>query len=152
MQLEKKKPNRAREYLGQARLLDEQIFDLLEEKAQYVALREKITSSWGTECVSGGDDRDRLNETTNKIFEINRKIDRKVDELVDTKEEIRDLLSHINNPVYYGVLTRIYFRGKTLDATAYEMGYSTKQIGRKHKMALRIVEKLLEEKDVPKCP
>lgn len=144
--------NKAREYLEQVKMIDEQIFDLLEDQAQYKALREKITSSWGTERVSGGDSRDRLNETTNKIIEIENKIDEKVDELVATKEKIRDLLAQIKDPVYYGLLTKMYFRGKTLDAAAYELGYCTKQARRKHKTALRIVERLLQKKDVPKCP
>ena len=78
----KKEPNKAQEYLSQVKMLDAHIFDLLEEKAEFVALREKITSSWGTERVSGGEERDRLNETTHKILEIERNINEKVDEAI----------------------------------------------------------------------
>lgn len=147
-----KEPSKGREYMEQVPLLDEQIFALLEDKAHYEAMREKMTPSYGSERVSGGDRPDRMNETTNKLMEIENKLSEKVDALVREKEEIRDLIGQIKNSDYYGVLSRIYFQGKTLDASAYEMGYSTKQAGRKHKAALRIVERLLEEKDVPKCP
>ncbi len=148
----KKEPNKGREYLEQIPLIDAQIFALLEDKAHYEALREKMTPSYGTERVSGGDRPDRMTETTNKIMEIENKLAEKVDALIRDKEEIRDMIAQIKNPDYYKVLSKIYFQGKTLDASAYEMGYSTKQAGRKHKTALRVVERLLEEKDVPKCP
>lgn len=152
MQVTNNEPIKGREYMERVPLLDEQIFSLLEDKAHYESLREKMTPSYGTERVSGGDSPDRLNETTNTLMKIEEELAEKVAALVREKEEIRDLIANVKNPVYYGLLSRIYFQGKTLDATAYEMGYSTKQAGRKHKTALGIVESLLAEKDVPKCP
>ena len=141
----KKEPNKAQEYLLQVKILDAHIFDLLEEKAEFVALREKITSSWGTERVSGGEERDRLNETTHKILEIERKINEKVDELVDKKVEIRGVIEKLTDPDQVKLLFKVYFRFATLEQAAVELGCCYRNACYIHGDALQAITEILDE-------
>ena len=141
----KKEPNKAREYLEQVKMLDAHIFDLLEEKAEFVALREKITSSWGTERVSGGESRDRFNETTHKIIEIEKRINEKVDELVDKKVEIRRVIEQLDDPDQVKLLFKVYFRFATLEEAAVELGCCYRNACYIHGDALAAVSEILDK-------
>ena len=118
----KKEPNKAQEYLSQV----------------------KITSSWGTERVSGGESRDRFNETTHKILEIERKINEKVDELVDKKVEIRKVIEQLTDPDQVKLLFKVYFRFATLEEAAVELGCCYRNACYIHGDALTAVSEILD--------
>lgn len=142
----KKEPNKAQEYLSQVKMLDAHIFDLLEEKAEFVALREKITSSWGAERVSGGESRDRFNETTHKIIEIEKQINDKVDELVDKKVEIRKVIEKLTDPDQVKLLFKVYFRFATMEEAAVELGCCYRNACYIHGNALSEVERIMNSR------
>lgn len=139
------KHNLAKEFLQQVKLFDLNIDSLLEEKAQLESLRDKITSSWGGEPVSGSGNKDRLGETIAKIIDLERKIDEAVDKFVDKKEEVRAVISKVNHPVHLELLLKVYIHYQTLEKVAGEMGYTYRNVCYIHGRALQAITELLKE-------
>lgn len=138
------KHNLAKEFLQQVKLFDLNIDSLLEEKAQLEALRDKITSSWGGEPVSGSGNKDRLGETSAKILDLERKIDKAVDEFVDKKEEVRAVIAKVQHPIHLELLLKVYIHYHTLEKVAGEMGYSYRNVCYLHGRALQTVTEILK--------
>ena len=138
--------NPAQEFLRQVRLCDIQINSLLEEKAQMETLALKVTSSWGGEHVSGSGNQDKLGDTVAKIIDLERKIDKAVDRFVDKKEEVKAVLSKIQNPEQLELLLKVYIHYESLEKVACEMGYTYRNACYIHGRALQTVEALLAVK------
>ncbi len=138
----------AKEFLQQVRRYDIFIDSLLEEKAQLESLRDKITSSWGGEHVSGSGNQDKLGGTVAKIIDMERKIDNAVDNFVDKKEEVRAVIAQIKNPDHLELLLNIYIHYKTLEKVACEMGYTYRNACYIHGRALQTVEVILAGRQV----
>ena len=135
--------NPAQEFLRQVRLYDIHINSLLEEKAQMESLRDKITSTWGGERVSGSGNKDRLGDTSAKIIDMERKIDMAVDRFIDKKAEVRAVIEQVKNPDHLELLLNVYIHYKTLERTAFEMNMSYRNVCYLHGRALDAVKELL---------
>ena len=136
----------AKEFLQQVRLFDIHINSLLEEKAQMEALATKVTSSWGSEHVSGSGNLDKLGDTVSKILDLEKKIDRAVDRFVDKKAEVRAVIEQVKNPDQLELLLKIYIHYETLEKVACEMGYTYRNACYIHGRALQTVEGILAER------
>lgn len=143
------KHNEAKEYLLQVKLCDVHINDRLEELAKLKALATKITSTWSSEPGGGSGNQDKLGDAVAKIIDLQREINEAIDDFADKKNEVRELLEQIQNPILLELLFKVYFQYQTLEQAACEMGYSYKQTTRLHGNALLVVRKLLENK---RCP
>lgn len=138
----------AKEFLQQVRLYDIQIDSLLEEKAQLESLRDKITSAWGGEHVSGSGNQDKLGDTVAKIIDLERKIDSAVDRFVDKKAEVRAVIEKVKDHAHLELLLKVYIHYETLEKVACEMGYTYRNACYIHGRALQTVEAILAERQV----
>lgn len=138
--------NPAQEFLRQVRLYDINIDSLLEEKAQLESLRDKITSTWGGERVSGSGNKDKLGDTSAKILDMESKIDKAVDSFVDKKAEARAVIEQVKNPDQFELLLKVYIHYKTLEKVACEMNMTYRNACYIHGRALQTVEFILADR------
>lgn len=134
----------AKEFLSQYRRIDRQIDRLLERKERLFA---KITSapsqSSGGAASSGV--HDRIGNGTVALIHYEEQINAKIDQLVEVQSKIEDVLSKIDGDLAE-LLELVYLDGKTLVQAADELHYSYRQMCRRHGIALRQVQ------DVLQCP
>ena len=146
------KHNEAKEYLLQVKRCDVYIDDLLEELVWLKAKATKITSTLSPEPGGGSGNQDKLGDAIAKIVDMQQEANDAIDAFVNKKNEVRELLEQVQNAALLEILLKVYFQYQTLEQVACEMNYSYKQTRRLHNKGLAVVERLLEEKDVPKCP
>jgi DNA-directed RNA polymerase specialized sigma subunit len=133
----------AQEFLSQAHRCETDIHNLLAKKARLESLREKTTTTWGTERVSGTMNNDKLCDTTAKIMELDQEYDAEIEKLKARIKEIDDVIHQVTNQNYYEVLSRVYIRYESLKQAADSMYLGERHVRRIHKRALQVVESIL---------
>ena len=141
----------AKDFLLQAKKCETEIHNILAKKARLESLREKATTTWGVERVSGSRNSDNLFETTAKIMELDQEYDAAISALKEKEREIDAVLGKVKNTKYHEVLSRVYIQYETLEQAACTMGIGYRHIIRIHGKALKVVESIISE-DVLKCP
>ena len=140
--------NPAQEFLSQAQRCETDIHNLLAKKARLESLREKTTTTWGTERVSGTMNNDKLCDTTAKIMELDQEYDAEIERLKAKIKEIDDVIHQVTNQNYYEVLSRVYIRYESVKDTAISMHLGERHVNRLHRRALQVVEAILSERQV----
>lgn len=149
--MEAEKSNAAKDFLLQAKKCETEIHNILAKKARLESLREKTTTTWGTERVSSSGNNDKLFDTTAKIMELDKEYDEAISALKEKEREIDEVLGKVKNTKYHEVLSRVYIQYETLEQVACDMDVGYRHIVRIHKRALEVVESIISE-DVLKCP
>lgn len=132
----------AKQYLNQARWLDERINKLLQLVSATRDNCESITQNYnsdGTQATKNPHKFDRL-------VELESSVDQKVDKLIALKAEILETISQLKDNRQQMVLIGYYLNMKTWEQVAVEMNYSYQHTMRIHGYALREVEKILNQK------
>ena len=135
----------AKEYLGQVYRLDQEINAKLEQVGRLRALAEKVTVSYEGEDVSHTRNVTSLQDTIVRILEAEQALNAQIDRLVDVKMEISDTISRVHNINYRLILEKRYLCFEDWDSIAAEMNYSRRSVEMKHKSAVAVVDRLLQE-------
>lgn len=125
----------AKEYLLQYRRAEQEIDRLLEEKARWETLAEKVTPTPSKAPGRPGSN-DRVGMAVAKIIDLEREIDTKVDRLVDFRREIERAISKMHGPKEREVLLRRYIQGERWEEIAEKMGLNLRWVHRVHGRAL----------------
>lgn len=149
--MEAEKSNAAKEFLLQAKKCETEIHNILAKKARLESLREKTTTTWGTERVSGSGNNDNLCDTTAKIMELEKEYDEAISALKEKEREIDSVLGKVENPKYHEVLSRVYIQYETLEQVACDLNIGYRHITRIHGNALKVIGSILSE-EVLKSP
>lgn len=133
----------AKEYLKRYRTLNAYIDCKLEEVAQ---LRELSTRLSPTAMFDrNGNVSDKVGRTAAKIVDLEREIDKQVDELVNTRKEIEQTISQIEDVDIRTVLEYRYINGFSWRRIAYTMHYSEDHVTcYLHRKALRAVDEIIK--------
>ena len=135
----------AKEYLGQAYRLDQEINAKLEQVGRLRALAEKVTVSYEGEAVGRTRNVTSLQDTIVRILEAEQALNAQIDRLVDVTMEISDTISRVHNINYRLILEKRYLCFEDWDSIAAEMNYSRRSVEMKHKSAVAVVDRLLQE-------
>lgn len=141
-----------KDFLQQIELYDNHINNKLEELERLRSLTLKITSSLKQDVVSASGSQDKLGDAVAKIVDLQNEINQSIDLYVDRKREVNRVLEQITDVDYLQVLSKRYLLYEPWEQIAMEMGYTYRHITRLHGEALQAVRKILNEKDVLKCP
>jgi len=141
-----------KDFLQQIELFDNHINNKLEELERLRSLTLKITSSLKQDVVSASGSQDKLGDAVAKIVDLQNEINQSIDLYVDRKREVNRVLEQIRDVDYFQVLSKRYLLYEPWEQIAMEMGYTYRHITRLHGEALQAVRKILNEKDVLKCP
>ena len=120
----------AKEYLAQARNIDHDIQDMLEEVAVLRSMAEKTTAILSGMPGKATKDTSRLADTVGKLIEQEKKIDGEIDRLVDLRTEIYAAIQQVADRDARRVLHLRYMGYRSWSAIAEEMKLSLRQIYR----------------------
>lgn len=132
----------AKEYLLQAKNLDDYINAKLREAAQ---LRSRIINlqgvSYDKDSVKGGRVHN-FTDAVDSLIKLEQYIDTQIDRLVSLKKEIGDKINIISDNRFKTVLARYYLCNEKFETIAEEMNYSKRQVLRLHGLALEEFRKM----------
>lgn len=126
----------AKEYLAQAFHVDQRIDSKLE---QVMKLRESVTKATATLSDMPRADSPnphRMEDTIDKIVDLEQEINRDIDRLVDLKREAQNAISALTDPDQQLVLELRYLCYKPWTQIMDALGYSEPTIYRIHGLAL----------------
>ena len=127
----------AKEYLAQARNIDHDIQDMLEEVAVLRSMAEKTTAILSGMPGKATKDTPQLADTVGKLIEQEKKIDGEIDRLVDLRTEIYAAIQQVADRDARRVLHLRYMGYRSWSAIAEEMKLSLRQIYRLHGEGLK---------------
>lgn len=134
----------AKEYLNQAYRIDQRVNSKLRQVDSLRDLATRATSTLGTEPVSGTRNVHRLEDTIDKIIDLENEINSDIDRLVDLKRDVMDTISKVQDPNVLMLLELRYLSFMSWEDIAAEMDYSYRWVHILHSKGLAAVEKILE--------
>lgn len=126
----------AKEYLSQARYIDESINSKKEEIQNLYDLATRCTTTWSDMPRIQSNGRSRMADCVMGMIEIENEIKKEMAELISLKGQIRRIISGVSNMEYRSLLERRYLAYKTWEEIADELGYTVRHIHRLHGKAL----------------
>lgn len=137
----------AKEYLQQAYRLDNRINSNIKEMGDLREMAASISSpKYGDKVQISRDGDAPFVGALNRIWELEKKIDEEIDTLVDLKDQIRDVISQIENVDEQMVLRYRYIHNYTWEQIGMALSADESTIRRCHKKALARVK--LPEKPI----
>ena len=135
---------KAKEYLNQARYLEQRIESNIEQWEQMNALATKVTTVISDMPKSPGGSTSRLEDTIVKILEFEEEIRTRVDTLVSLKSQIASTIEAVPQEQCRLILTKRYLSHKTWEDIAHDLDYDLRWVHRLHKRALQEVQQILD--------
>ena len=127
-----------REYLLQLRLLRKTIDSNVDEINKLRSLCSVVpTADFSKERISGGEQSDKIATLVSKIVDLENEIQSEIDEAIDLEREIRTVINRQENETERLLLKLRYIDFNTWEEIAEKTGYSTVQVWRIHKIALK---------------
>ena len=127
----------AKEYLSQARVLDDRINSKIQQISSLNELATKCTatiSDMPHGLNSGGS---TMADAVCKIVDLQEEINKDIDRLVDLKREIMGVIKAVPNVEYQTILEKRYLCFISWEQIAVDMNYSMHHIHRMHSSALK---------------
>ncbi len=130
----------AKEYLSQARYLDNRIASKREQIQNLNDLATKCTSTWSDMPRSQNTGRSRMADCVMAIIELENEISAEMARLIELKKEISETINDIDNDEYKTLLEKRYLCWLTWEKIAVDMNYSVQHVHRLHGNALKQVK------------
>ena len=127
----------AKEYLSQARYLDNRIKSKLLQIYSLNELATRCTPSYSDMPKSPNREGSRMESAILDIIELEDEISKDVVELVALKKEIVEVIKQVGNTEYQTLLEERYLCFITWEQIAVDMNYSMQHIHRMHSAALK---------------
>lgn len=127
----------AKEYLQQARYLDNRINSKIQQVASLNDLATKCTSTLSDMPRNPNHGGSRMEDVIIKIISLEEEINEEIDKLVELKREIISVIRAVPNTEYQTLLEKRYLCFITWEQIAVDMHYSIQHIQRMHSEALK---------------
>ena len=135
----------AKEYLSQAYRIDQRVNIKLRQVESLRDLATRATSALGTEPVSGTRNVHRLEDTIDKIIDLENEINSDIDRLVDLKRDVMVTIGKVQDSNCQMLLELRYLSFKSWDEIAEEMDFGSRWVHILHSKSLSAVDKILEK-------
>ena len=132
------------EFLSRAYRLDQQVQSKTQQISDLRAMASHVSAFLGNEPVSHTRDVTSMQGTVAKIIEEEARLNQEIDQLVDAKQEISEVIAQVQDVNLRLILEKRYLLFEYWEKIAVDLGYSSRWIRDRHKMALRVVERILE--------
>lgn len=136
----------AKDYLKQVEKLDLRIKNKLIEQQQWRDIALGITANMDGERVQSSGGKSKMSDAIEKCVDMEQEIDALIDKLIDIKKEVIQVLEEVNNPTWYDLLHKIYIQYKSYTDISDELSKSYDWVKVNHKRAIRVVQKILDER------
>ena len=130
----------AKEYLGQAYRLDQEISNKLEQILVLRSLTQKVTVAYDSEPVSRTRNVTSLQDSIVRLMEAEEGLNRQIDRLVDLKIEIADCIAEVSNQSYRTLLEKRYLCFQSWERIAADMRCTVRWAQILHDRALNAVD------------
>lgn len=127
----------AKDYLLQARYLDERITSKTQQIASLNDLATRCTSTFSDMPRNPNHGGSRLEDCIIKIIDLEDSLKKDIEKLVDLKREIMGVIKAVPNVEYQTLLEKRYLCFITWEQIAVDMNYSIQHIHRMHSSALK---------------
>ena len=127
----------AKDYLLQARFLDDRINSKTQQIASLNELAAKCTTTFSDMPRNPNRGHSRVEDCVNKIIDLEDSIKKDIEKLVDLKKEIMGVIKAVPNVEYQTLLEKRYLCFITCEQIAVDMNYSMQHIHRMHSAALK---------------
>jgi seryl-tRNA synthetase len=135
----------AKEYLSQAYRIDQRINSKLEQIRSLRDLATKATAALSDSPVSGTRNVHSMEDTINKIVDLEDEINADIDALVDLKRDFMTVIKQVNNLEHQTLLELRYLCFYRWENIAVIMERSNQHTFRLHDAALGSVQKIIFE-------
>ena len=139
----------AKEYLSQARFLDDRINSKIQQISSLNELATKCTATISDMPHSPNSGGSTMADAVCKIIDLQEEINKDIDRLVDLKREIMGVIKSVPNVEYQTILEKRYLCFISWEQIAVDMNYSMQHIHRMHSSALK--EIVVPKQDESKC-
>ena len=139
----------AKEYLSQARFLDDRINSKIQQISSLNELATKCTATISDMPHSPNSGGSTMADAVCKIVDLQEEINKDIDRLVDLKREIMGVIKAAPNVEYQTILEKRYLCFISWEQIAVDMNYSMQHIHRMHSSALK--EIVVPKEDESKC-
>jgi hypothetical protein len=127
----------AKEYLEQARYLDQRINSKLTQVESLRSLATRITTVYSDMPHNASRDNHKFEKILAKIVDLESEIDSDVDRLVDLKKEIMTAINAMKDDKYRVLLEMRYLGQQTWEQISVQLGYDSRYIRKMHGWALQ---------------
>ena len=131
-----------KEYLSQAKFLDQRINSKIQQVAALNDLATKATSTLTGMPRNPNHATSTMEEAIAKIIDLQAEINSDIDTLVDLKRDLSATIKAVGNTEYQTVLEKRYLCFQSWEQIAVEMGYDLRWLYRIHGKALDEVQAL----------
>ena len=135
----------AKEYLSQARHLDDRINTKLQQISQLNNLATNVPVAMTGMPRSASQPTSRMANAVDKIVDLQAEINADIDTLVDLKRAIADLIRSVPNTDQQTVLEKRYLCFQSWEQIAVDMAYSLHYLYKVHASALDYCDSILKE-------
>ena len=134
------------EFLSRAYRLELQVQSKTQQIADLRAMASHVSAFMGNEPVSHTRDVTGMQITVAKIIEEEARLNQEIDQLVDAKQEISEVIAQVQDVNLRLILEKRYLLFEYWEKIAVDLGYTTRWVKERHKMALRVVDWILGER------
>ena len=127
----------AKDYLLQARFLDDRINSKTQQIASLNELAAKCTTTFSDMPRNPNRGHSRVEDCVIKIIDLEDSLKKDIERLVDLKKEIIGVIKAVTNVEYQSLLEKRYLCFITWEQIAVDMNYSMQHIHRMHSAALK---------------
>ena len=128
-----------KEYLSQAKFLDQRINSKIQQVAALNDLATKATSTLTGMPRNPNHATSTMEEAIAKIIDLQAEINSDIDTLVDLKRDLSATIKAVGNTEYQTVLEKRYLCFQSWEQIAVDMGYDLRWLYRLHHRALNAV-------------
>ena len=132
-----------KEYLSQAKFLDQRINSKIQQVAALNDLATKATSTLTGMPRNPNHATSSMEDVIAKIIDLQAEINNDIDTLVDLKRSLSKTIKAVDSPEYQTVLEKRDLCFQSWEQIAVEMGYDLRWLYRSHGKALEEVKAIL---------
>ena len=137
----------ARTYLSRAYCIELQVQSKQEQIRALKSLACRVTTGAGSEPVKKSRNVTALQDTIVRIMEAEEDLNRRIDDLVAMKLEIAQTIDLVEDVTLRLVLEKRYLSFLSWGQIAMDLHYSGRWLQVKHKEALEVVQRILDERE-----
>lgn len=137
----------AKEYLNQARLLDQRINTKLERVTRLRSLTQRVTAAMDSEVVSHTRNVTSLEDQIIRLMEEEESLNQAIDRLVNLKSEVSEVLTLIHDTDCQLILELRYLCFRSWEEIAEVMHFHIRTVYKVHGRALQKLQDVLGSED-----
>jgi hypothetical protein len=132
--------------MSRAFRLEAQVQSKLQQIERLRSLASKVTSNTANEPVSHTRDVTEMQDAVIRIMEEEEILKNRIKMLMDVKEQIRDVIEHVDDVTLQLILEKRYLLYESIKEIAADLGYTYRWTEKKHKKALQEADRIIDER------